>query len=210
MDMYMPEMDGLETTKLIINAIQKENQPVIIAMTANNIEEKIDEYLKAGMSDFLQKPVRPESLRNCLLKWGKKISENRRNENSPDQIKIINEDKISFLQEIESSDDAVFLIDLLDVYIAELPKTIGNITTAIEYEDSKGLLFSSHKLKGSSLTLGMDSISEISIKLENAAKAKIFNQDVKRLGKDLSDKVEIVAKELEIIREKYNKLINQS
>jgi PAS domain S-box-containing protein len=210
MDMYMPEMDGLETTKLIINAIQKENQPVIIAMTANNIEEKIEEYLKAGMSDFLQKPLRPETLRNCLLKWGKKISENRRNENSPDQIKIINEDKISFLQEIESSDDAVFLIDLLDVYIAELPKTIGNITTAIEYEDSKGLLFSSHKLKGSSLTLGMDSISEISIKLENAAKAKIFNQDVKRLGKELSDKVEIVAKELEIIREKYNKLINQS
>ena len=56
----------------------------------------------------------------------------------------------------------------------------------------------------------MDVISEISVKLENAAKGGIFNENVKRLGNELSQKVEIVGKELEIIRKKYNKLINQT
>ena len=56
----------------------------------------------------------------------------------------------------------------------------------------------------------MDAISEISVKLENAAKSGIFNETVKKLGNELSQKVEIVGKELELIRKKYNKLISQT
>jgi HPt (histidine-containing phosphotransfer) domain-containing protein len=102
------------------------------------------------------------------------------------------------------------MIELLDVYIIEMPKTINKILTAIDSGNSKELLFNAHKLKGSSLTLGMDALAEISIKLENAAKANIFNENVKRLGNELSRNVEIVGKELEIIRNKYHNLINQT
>jgi HPt (histidine-containing phosphotransfer) domain-containing protein len=179
-------------------------------MTANNISEYKESYLAAGISDYLQKPLSPDSLNNCLQKWGEMISRKKNNGNAEKQENLISEDKISFLQDVESNEDALFFIELLDVYICELPKTIENINNAIENENSQELIFNSHKLKGSSLTLGMDSIAEISVKLENAAKGAVFNENVKQLGQELSQKVEIVEKELEIIRTKYNKLINQT
>ncbi len=207
MDMYMPEMNGIETTRLIVNAIPKDRQPVIIAVTADNIEENKNKYTAAGINDFIQKPISSEVLRECLLKWGK-IKHRERDKNMSNIH--INENKITFLQDVQSNEDAVFMIELLDVYIEELPKTIGKIRLAIETENSKDLHFNSHKLKGSSLTLGMESIAEISIKLENAAKGGIFNENVRHLGDELSKKVDIVGKELEIIRNKYNNLINQT
>jgi CheY-like chemotaxis protein len=202
----MPEMNGIETSRLILNAIPGERQPVIIAMSAGSIHDHKEEFYSAGISDFIQKPIRPELLREYLKKWGMKINSGKK---GVDDQKIINEEKINFLKDIQSIEDAAFLIELIDIYIKELPRTINNIQKAIEEKNDKDLLFNAHKLKGSSLTLGMDSISEISIKLENAAKIYSFDEDVKKLGEELPYKFEIVEKELEIIRERYTKFINQ-
>jgi signal transduction histidine kinase/DNA-binding response OmpR family regulator len=67
MDMQMPEMDGLEATRIIRQ--QMVIQPSIIAMTANAMKEDKDECLKAGMNDFLSKPVKLEELVAMLTKW---------------------------------------------------------------------------------------------------------------------------------------------
>lgn len=206
MDLNMPEINGIETSRLIVNAIPDERQPVIIAMSGGSIQDHKEEFYSAGISDFIQKPIRPELLSEYLKKWGMKINSGKK---GVDDHKIINEEKINFLKDIQSLEDAAFLIELIDIYIKELPRTINNIQKAIEEKNDKDLLFNAHKLKGSSLTLGMDSISEISIKLENAAKLCTFDDDVKKLGDELPYKFEIVEKELEIIREKYTKFINQ-
>ena len=210
MDMHMPEMDGIETSKLIANIIPKENRPIIISMTADNIEENKEQFLEAGIQDFIQKPVSSDILKEILTKWSKIKSSECPDHKGNIKSSIINENKITFLQDVQSNEDALFFIELLNVYIDELPKTVKNINSAIHENNSRDLLFNSHKLKGSSLTLGMDIISEISIKLENAAKAGIFNENVIRLGNELNKKVEIVGKELEIIRKKYNKLFTQT
>jgi PAS domain S-box-containing protein len=207
MDYYMPEMNGLETARLIVNAIPKEKQPIIVLMSAENNKDFKEDYDSAGIKDFLQKPLKLEDLLDCLTKIGDAKNRNLVND-SGNGCRIIDENKINFLQDIQSNEDAVFLIDLIDVFIAEMPKTFQEIQQAINNKDGKKLLFNAHKLKGSSLTLGMNSVSDISIKLENAARAEIFNEDVRKLGANLSQKIEIVKKELEIIREKYYKLIN--
>jgi CheY-like chemotaxis protein len=67
MDVQMPEMDGLEATRTIRSSLDV--QPHIIAMTANAMKEDKDECLKAGMDDFLSKPVKLEELVNMLAKW---------------------------------------------------------------------------------------------------------------------------------------------
>ena len=67
MDMQMPEIDGLEATRIIRR--EMDIQPIIIAMTANAMKEDRDECLKAGMDDFLSKPVKLEELVNMLTKW---------------------------------------------------------------------------------------------------------------------------------------------
>jgi signal transduction histidine kinase/CheY-like chemotaxis protein len=67
MDIQMPEMDGLEATRIIRS--QSAYQPVIIAMTANAMQEDKEECLQAGMNDYLCKPIKPEDLVSLLKKW---------------------------------------------------------------------------------------------------------------------------------------------
>ena len=73
MDVQMPEMDGLKATENI--RTQMINQPVIIAMTANALQESRDECLRAGMDDYISKPINLEFLVAALEKWGTLIRE---------------------------------------------------------------------------------------------------------------------------------------
>ena len=71
MDVQMPEMDGLEATQVIRG--NGNTQPVIIAMTANAMQGDEEECLKAGMNDYLSKPVKVEHLMGKLQLWADKV-----------------------------------------------------------------------------------------------------------------------------------------
>ena len=71
MDIQMPEMDGLEATRIIRTSHSA--QPLIIAMTANAARKDREECLAAGMNDYLSKPVNLDELVNMLEKWGRRI-----------------------------------------------------------------------------------------------------------------------------------------
>jgi CheY-like chemotaxis protein len=64
MDIQMPEMDGLEATVAVRNSAIR--QPIIIAMTANAMQEDKNECLRVGMNDYLSKPIHLESLMAAL------------------------------------------------------------------------------------------------------------------------------------------------
>lgn len=71
MDCQMPEMDGFEATRLIRRAESKVlncNIP-IIAMTASAMKGDKERCLKAGMNDFIAKPVRMRELERMLAAW---------------------------------------------------------------------------------------------------------------------------------------------
>jgi signal transduction histidine kinase/DNA-binding response OmpR family regulator/streptogramin lyase len=68
MDMQMPEMDGVTTTQ-VIRGLPLEKQPVIIALTANAMKGDEEMCIKAGMNDYLSKPLKLESLVSKLEKW---------------------------------------------------------------------------------------------------------------------------------------------
>ena len=65
MDIQMPDMDGLDATRSI-RELKVEKQPCIIAMTAYALEGDREEFLKAGMNDYLSKPIRIEELKTAL------------------------------------------------------------------------------------------------------------------------------------------------
>jgi len=67
MDMQMPDIDGLEATKVIRRTVV--NQPVIIALTANAMTDDKETCLTAGMNDYISKPVKLEDLMSILKKW---------------------------------------------------------------------------------------------------------------------------------------------
>ena len=66
----MPEMDGLEATRVIRSSesLQGQNIP-IIAMTANAIKGDREKCLESGMNDYVSKPVAPSELFLMLRKW---------------------------------------------------------------------------------------------------------------------------------------------
>jgi CheY-like chemotaxis protein len=67
MDLQMPEMDGLEATRMIRKS--QLQQPCIIAMTANAMESDKLECVEAGMNDYLSKPINLDALVNMLKRW---------------------------------------------------------------------------------------------------------------------------------------------
>ena len=62
-------MDGLEATRLIRSMTNNREDLPILAMTANIFAENRQACLKAGMNDFVAKPVEPESLFATIAKW---------------------------------------------------------------------------------------------------------------------------------------------
>lgn len=71
MDCQMPEMDGYEATRILKKAMatgEIPNRP-IVALTAHAMKEDQEKCLKAGMDDFLTKPIKAPPLENMLEKW---------------------------------------------------------------------------------------------------------------------------------------------
>ena len=62
----MPEMDGLEATRRIIERHGDERRPRIVALTADAMQDDRERCLAAGMDDYLTKPIRPAELAEAL------------------------------------------------------------------------------------------------------------------------------------------------
>lgn len=66
LDVQMPEMDGLETSREICHRFAPDHRPWIVALTAHAGEGDREECLAAGMNDYLSKPLRGDALSTVL------------------------------------------------------------------------------------------------------------------------------------------------
>jgi two-component system sensor histidine kinase/response regulator len=74
MDLQMPDMDGLEATRLICSRMSLSERPYIVAMTANAMKEDRELCLSAGMDDYLSKPVRRDDIKAAIERAAKATS----------------------------------------------------------------------------------------------------------------------------------------
>ncbi|MDE1460434.1 response regulator [Spartinivicinus poritis] len=69
MDVQMPHMDGLETTRRIRERELSERRIPIIALTAHALAEEKKQLLLAGMDDYMTKPINENQLQHIIKKW---------------------------------------------------------------------------------------------------------------------------------------------
>ena len=73
MDIYMPDMDGYQATKFIKETDKyAAHQTPIIAVSASAFEEDVENAKRAGIDDFLVKPIEVAKLKALLVKYSKK------------------------------------------------------------------------------------------------------------------------------------------
>lgn len=73
MDIQMPRMDGVEATQMIRSLESKKREIPIIAVTANAMVGDRDNYLAAGMDDYVSKPIDSASLVETIQRWSKAL-----------------------------------------------------------------------------------------------------------------------------------------
>jgi two-component system sensor histidine kinase/response regulator len=68
MDIHMPEMDGMTATRKICDLPGEVGQIPIIALTANAMKGDREKYIEAGMTDYVSKPINPQTLFQAIAR----------------------------------------------------------------------------------------------------------------------------------------------
>jgi CheY-like chemotaxis protein/HPt (histidine-containing phosphotransfer) domain-containing protein len=173
MDIQMPEMDGMETTKQLKD-LNLSDLPPIIAMTAYAMKEDRERFMAVGMDDYLAKPIRVQSLIEMVTQWvtgvkAKNIKNKQSKSVNNTTTLVVDIDIIHALSEAMGGDLA-FVKGMLADFITEAKEQITSASNAYKLNDCQGVQSELHTLKGNSGTLGASQVHEICKKIENKAK----------------------------------------
>jgi PAS domain S-box-containing protein len=168
MDVQMPNMDGLQATKLI-REMQDFKKVPIIGVTAGNIIGEKEKCLDAGMDDFLAKPIKQSDVLEMLKKYLDPIPQ------------IIVEDYFdeSMLKE-QVGDDNSFRAYFLELVAQELTHSneiIAEDKTKLTSEETKAFL---HKLKGTAGTAGLHKLASVAAEYEYKTMDMLLYDDMIR------------------------------
>jgi PAS domain S-box-containing protein len=166
MDLQMPVMDGLEATRQIVSTLAPHRRPRIVAMTANALPADRQRCLDAGMDDYIAKPILPVSVQALIERWAPQ----RAGESAEMLEALIDE---SILRDISSLDEPggpSILRNLIGDYLRDTPAVIGALKQSLAASDIEDIVRRSHKLAGTSASLGAGGVADVCYRLENHAK----------------------------------------
>jgi len=175
MDVSMPEMDGLEATRVIVSKWKPSERPKIIAMTANAMQGDREMCLEAGMDDYITKPIRFDQIQDALERWGSKIvtSDKMRIKRHSKKDPIMDWHMIESITALDTEDaPGTLMRELIITFLEEFPDTFAQINNAIDKNDHAQLEQSAHKLKGSAANLGGTYLASVAANVEIKGKKK--------------------------------------
>jgi PAS domain S-box-containing protein len=177
MDVQMPEMDGLEATRMICKSgPDKTRRPTIIAMTANAMQGDRERCLEAGMDEYISKPIRFEELIAALEKCRRRTEPAAVHPAPAAETQTVLDEQVrEKFRELMGEDADEFFVELIDLYLAESPKLVEELRAAIGDRDAGRLLHAAHSLKSSSVNLGALSLSARLKELEMLGRSQTIN-----------------------------------
>jgi CheY-like chemotaxis protein len=164
MDIQMPVMDGIEATR-IIRSLEDEHKSAtpIVALTANSMKAECENYLRAGMNDWLGKPFQEPVLFATISKNIRKEQLVNLNITKPaaKRKQAIEQKKLYDLSIVEaiSGGDKLFIQRMLLLFLETVPNTLTDMKNAADRADWLMLSKQAHKLKST-----IDSMCIVSLK----------------------------------------------
>jgi two-component system sensor histidine kinase/response regulator len=182
MDVQMPEMDGIAATREIRNSKSDIRELPIVAMTANAMKGDQEDYLRAGMNDYISKPIKPEELFRVVESWG-----DRQHGKKEEKLSVVLENQeqqarnvfdLTKALEVTAGDTGLFQ-EIANLFIEGLPGNIAQIREGISRGDSAAVERGAHSLKGSVSNFGAERAFKAAYDLELVGrKAKLSEAEV--------------------------------
>jgi PAS domain S-box-containing protein len=186
MDHMMPEMDGIEATRIIRELDSDYAREVpIIALTANAIVGNEEMFLSKGFQAFISKPIELARLDSVLNRYVRdKNSEHTQVTNYEAagnfELSIPGIDTAGALERF--SGDIETLTDVLRSYASNTRQLLERLDAALALEDSEQYAIAVHGLKGASYNVMAGQVGKLAEELELLAKAG--NTDGLKAGHD--------------------------
>ena len=153
MDVQMPDMDGLEATRLIREAELPLGKHIpIVAITAHALTGDRQKCLDAGMDGYASKPLRIAELHREIAQFFESSS----NVTSTASAALGMHSNIDWTHALDVCDgDRDLLMQLIDVFLQELPELMNSLHRAITTNDCETARQTVHSILGSLRLFGM-------------------------------------------------------
>ena len=200
MDLQMPGMDGYQTASLIREKSGCKDIP-IIAMSAAVMEEDKQKCISVGMVDHIAKPIMPEALVGALLKWVKPSKQGfaaappgAALEGYTIPLNLPGFNILGALTRIGGNKK--LLCTLLHKFADDYSSVMERLDTLARSGDTNGVLMILHSLRGIAGSLGVSSVYDHAIQLQNTIKAGQFPVSFEALNQALQEAFMVIAQEV--------------
>jgi CheY-like chemotaxis protein len=186
MDHMMPQLDGVETLKILRSEVNNINKnTTVVALTANAISGSREMYLGYGFDDYLSKPILADKLDELL---GRLLPvtlvkyEKVNNENKAEIIKTETTTTYENYLYIDSELGLQYCLNMPEFYreamkefCEQVREYLPRLEEIVEKKDWKQYAVVTHALKGNAKNIGAVAFSDLSLQHEKAAKEE--NED---------------------------------
>ncbi len=184
MDIQMPEMDGFEATRAIRSMEKADKRNIIIAMTAHAMQGDREKCIKAGMDDYIAKPIDPKELFDIIKKWIKPKIEGDETVHSsaaPEgdmqtelQHKAGEEEPPVDMKKAMSrvGNDMTFYKEMVKEFVGYVPEKLNLISNGIKAGDFDAIQKNAHSIKGAAGNLSAVKIYSLTLEIENKGRGK--------------------------------------
>jgi PAS domain S-box-containing protein len=188
MDIQMPEMDGLEATRMI-RENETDSRVPIVALTAGVVKDERERCLQAGMDDYLSKPVNQEKLADVLSQYLQlEKRTNQAPKNTAQSTPQDHFDASALLAKIY--DDHELMSELIQFAQEKIPLQLSKLDQAIVESDVKHILEYSHSIRGMALNLHLNEMARLTALIE--AHPERSSLDIQDIFAQLRDEWSIV------------------
>lgn len=174
MDHMMPDLDGIETTRIIRRFHENYDDVPIIALTANVMEEMRATFLVEGMNDFVAKPIKSKVIVSKIRQWlpqqkiQKITEEEKLAKRKQQESKGIDIPELDTEMALRLLGNEALFWQILTEYYKTIPKKAAAIEKSKGAADWRNYTIESHALKSSSKQIGAIELSELAARMEQA------------------------------------------